>query len=37
MAATSGPYGYIVAMQGAAQMLDALPTNMPPPMQWGPQ
>lgn len=32
-----GPYGYIVAMQAAAQMLDALPTTMPEPMRQGPK
>jgi 3-dehydroquinate dehydratase II len=32
-----GPYGYIVAMQAAAQLLDALPANMPTSMRRGPQ
>jgi 3-dehydroquinate dehydratase II len=32
-----GPYGYIVAMQAAAQMLDALPAALPPAMRTGPK
>jgi 3-dehydroquinate dehydratase-2 len=32
-----GPYGYIVAMQAAAQMLDALPEALPPSMRIGPK
>ncbi|MBI3513988.1 MAG: 3-dehydroquinate dehydratase [Proteobacteria bacterium] len=32
-----GPYGYIVAMQAAAQMLDALPAALPPAMRSGPR
>lgn len=32
-----GPYGYIVAMQAAAHMLDALPAHMPEPLRPGPQ
>ena len=32
-----GPYGYIVAMQAAAQMLNALPEGMPPAMRIGPR
>jgi 3-dehydroquinate dehydratase II len=32
-----GPYGYIVAMQAAAQMLSALPTALPPSMRLGPR
>ena len=32
-----GPYGYIVAMQAAAQMLNALPPAMPPSLRLGPR
>jgi 3-dehydroquinate dehydratase II len=32
-----GPYGYIVAMQAAAQMLSALPPAMPPALRLGPR
>jgi len=32
-----GPYGYIVAMQAAAQMLNALPPALPPAMRLGPR
>ena len=32
-----GSYGYIVAMQAAAQMLDSLPTTMPAALRHGPQ
>src|SRR5271169_808396 len=32
-----GTYGYIVAMQAAAQMVDALPTAMPTTMRIGPR
>ena len=32
-----GAYGYIVAMQAAAQMLGALPTAFPPAMRIGPR
>jgi 3-dehydroquinate dehydratase II len=32
-----GPYGYIVAMQAAAQMLDALPPAMPAALRRGPR
>lgn len=32
-----GPYGYIVAMQAAAQMLNALPETMPPAVRIGPR
>lgn len=32
-----GPYGYIVAMQAAAQMLGALPASMPEAMREGPR
>ena len=32
-----GPYGYIVAMQAAAQMLSALPPAMPPSRRLGPR
>src|SRR5260221_6176559 len=32
-----GPYGYIVAMQAAAQMLGALPDGLPPSMRIGPR
>ena len=32
-----GPYGYIVAMQAAAQMLNALPTALPSSMRLGPR
>ena len=32
-----GPYGYIVAMQAAAQMLNALPEGMPLSMRVGPK
>ena len=31
-----GTYGYIVAMQAAAQMLKALPASMPAAMRDGP-
>ena len=32
-----GPYGYIVAMQAAAQRLNALPASLPPAMRLGPR
>jgi 3-dehydroquinate dehydratase-2 len=32
-----GAYGYIVAMQAAAQMLDKLPDRLPPPLRKGPR
>jgi 3-dehydroquinate dehydratase II len=32
-----GAYGYIVAMQAAAQMLGKLPDKLPPPMRTGPR
>jgi 3-dehydroquinate dehydratase-2 len=32
-----GPYGYIVAMQAAAQMLNALPETMPAAVRVGPR
>jgi 3-dehydroquinate dehydratase-2 len=32
-----GPYGYIVAMQTAAQMLGKLPASMPAPLREGPR
>jgi 3-dehydroquinate dehydratase-2 len=32
-----GPYGYIVAMQAAAQMLNALPDSLPAPLRIGPR
>ena len=32
-----GPYGYIVAMQAAAQMLNALPASLPPALRLGPR
>ncbi len=32
-----GPYGYIVAMQAAAQMLNALPEGLPPSIRVGPK
>jgi 3-dehydroquinate dehydratase-2 len=32
-----GPYGYIVAIQAAAQLLGALPASLPTPMVQGPQ
>lgn len=32
-----GPYGYIVAMQAAARMLDALPQSLPKSIRVGPQ
>src|SRR5579862_5004710 len=32
-----GTYGYIVAMQAAAQMVDGLPAAMPPSMRIGPR
>jgi 3-dehydroquinate dehydratase-2 len=32
-----GCYGYIVAMQAAAQMVDQLPASMPPAMRTGPR
>ena len=32
-----GPYGYIVAMQAAAQMLNALPEELPPSIRVGPR
>ena len=31
-----GPYGYIVAMQAAVHMLDAIPANLPNPIRVGP-
>ncbi len=32
-----GPYGYIVAMQAAVQLLGGLPETLPPPMRDGPR
>ena len=32
-----GPYGYIVAMQAVARILEALPAALPAPMRIGPQ
>jgi 3-dehydroquinate dehydratase-2 len=32
----AGPYGYILGMQAAAQMLGALPAALPKPLQTGP-
>ena len=32
-----GPYGYIVAMQAAAQLLNVLPPAMPPSLRLGPR
>ena len=32
-----GPYGYIVAMQAAVQLLGGLPGTLPPPMRDGPR
>jgi 3-dehydroquinate dehydratase-2 len=32
-----GPYGYIVAMQAAAQLLGALPASLPTPIRQGPR
>jgi len=32
-----GPYGYIVAMQAAAHLLDKLPASLPPPICQGPR
>lgn len=32
-----GPYGYIVALQAAAQMLGKVPANLPVPMREGPR
>jgi 3-dehydroquinate dehydratase-2 len=32
----AGPYGYILAMQAAAQMLKALPDSLPAPIRVGP-
>ena len=32
-----GPYGYVLAMQAAAQMLKALPDSLPRPIRTGPQ
>jgi 3-dehydroquinate dehydratase-2 len=31
-----GPYGYVVALQAAAQMLKALPASLPRPLRVGP-
>ena len=31
-----GPYGYIVALQAAAQMLGAIPATLPEPLRHGP-
>jgi 3-dehydroquinate dehydratase-2 len=31
-----GAYGYVVALQCAAQMLDALPDSLPAPLRRGP-
>ena len=33
----AGPYGYILALQAAAQMLGALPEGLPKPMRVGPK
>ena len=33
----AGPYGYIIGMQAALQMLGKLPTSLPPPLQTGPK
>jgi 3-dehydroquinate dehydratase II len=32
-----GPYGYIVAMQAALQLLGKLPESLPPPLRVGPR
>jgi 3-dehydroquinate dehydratase II len=32
-----GPYGYIIAMQAAARILEALPSALPAPIRIGPQ
>ena len=32
-----GPYGYIVAMQAALQLLGKLPKSLPPPLRVGPR
>jgi 3-dehydroquinate dehydratase-2 len=32
-----GPYGYIVGMQAALQMLGKMPANLPEPIRVGPQ
>ena len=32
-----GPYGYIVAMQAAARLLEALPASLPGPIRIGPR
>ena len=32
-----GPYGYIVAMQAAARLLEALPATLPPVLREGPR
>ncbi len=34
--AGAGPYGYILAMQAAARMLNALPESLPGPLREGP-
>ena len=33
----AGPYGYIIGMQTALQMLGKLPASLPPPLQTGPK
>ena len=33
----AGPYGYIIGMQAALQMLGKLPASLPPPLQVGPR
>jgi 3-dehydroquinate dehydratase-2 len=32
-----GPYGYVVALQAAARLLDALPASLPRPLRFGPR
>lgn len=32
-----GPYGYVIAMQAAAQILEALPETLPGPIRLGPR
>jgi 3-dehydroquinate dehydratase II len=34
--AGAGPYGYILGMQAAARMLNALPESLPKPLRFGP-
>jgi len=33
----AGPYGYILGLQAAAQLLNALPENLPTPLRLGPR